>query len=60
MKEKNAQSAEVEAFTAYLGEPKIHSCDDWYNCPDCPARLDAEAGGEAEERLAMEDYFHEG
>lgn len=32
-------------------------CNDWYNCPDCPARLDAEEEQEAEERFAMEENY---
>ncbi len=31
-------------------------CDDWYNCPDCPARLEQEAEDEAEEMFCFAGF----
>ena len=41
---------------AYEPNPECDFCDDWYNCPDCPARLDAEAE-DREERFAEEEDY---
>lgn len=53
--------AEAIPFPKTNPEYDTHSecdyCDDWYNCPDCPARLDQEAEDEAEERLATEEDY---
>jgi hypothetical protein len=44
--------AEQIKFDSVYGPSKCDFCDDWYNCPDCPARLEQEEEDEMEERWA--------
>lgn len=43
--------AEKEKFDEHYGLTGCDFCDDWYNCPDCPSRLEQEEEDKAEERF---------